>query len=43
LAPQRISARKRSPSRWWGSRVPTTLHLGDPVTPNSWWSPTTPT
>jgi hypothetical protein len=42
-APRRISARKHSPSRWWGSRVPTTPYLGGPATPNSWRSPTTPT
>jgi hypothetical protein len=42
-APRRISARKRSPSRWWDSRAPTTPYLGGPATPNSWRSPTTPT
>jgi hypothetical protein len=42
-APRRIFARKRSPSRWWGSRAPTTPYLGGPTTPSSWRSPTTPT
>jgi hypothetical protein len=38
-----ISARKRSPSRWWGSGAPITPYLGGPATPSSWPSPTTPT
>jgi hypothetical protein len=37
------TARRRSPSRWWGSGVCTTPYLGDPATPSSWRSPTTPT
>jgi hypothetical protein len=37
------TARRRSPSRWWGSGARTTPYLGGPTTPSSWRSPTTPT
>jgi hypothetical protein len=40
---RRISARKRLPSRWWDFGVPIMPYLGDPATPSSWQSPTTPT
>jgi hypothetical protein len=43
LAPRAISARKRSPSRWWGSGAPITPYLGGFATPSLWPSPTTPT
>jgi hypothetical protein len=38
-----ISARKCSPSRWWGSGAPITPYLGGLATPSSWPSRTTPT
>jgi hypothetical protein len=37
------SARRHSPSRWWGSGARTTPYLGGRATPSSWRSPTTPT
>jgi hypothetical protein len=37
------TARRHSPSRWWGSGARTTPYLGGPATPSSWRSPTTPT
>jgi hypothetical protein len=39
---QTISARKRSPSRWWGFEARTTPSLGGRAMPSSWRSPTTP-
>jgi hypothetical protein len=39
----RTTARRCSPSRWWGSGVHITLYLGGPATPSLWLSPTTPT
>jgi hypothetical protein len=36
------TARRHSPSRWWGSGARTTPYLGGPATPSSWRSPTTP-
>jgi hypothetical protein len=42
-APQTISARKPSPSRWWASGAHTTPSLGVRATPSSWRSRTTPT
>jgi hypothetical protein len=42
-AHQTISARKHSPSRWWGSGACITPSLGGRATPSSWQSPTTPT
>jgi hypothetical protein len=38
-----ISARKRSPSMWWGSGVRTMPSLGGHATPSLWWSRTTRT
>jgi hypothetical protein len=38
-----ISARKPSPSRWWGSGEHTTPSLGVRAMPSSWRSRTTPT
>jgi hypothetical protein len=43
LAHQTTSARKLSPSKWWGSGARTTPSLGDRATPSSWRSRTTPT
>jgi hypothetical protein len=37
------SARRHSPSRWWGSGARNTPYLGGRATPSSWWSPTIPT
>jgi hypothetical protein len=37
------TARRRSPSRWWGSGAHITPYSGGPATPSSWQSPTTPT
>jgi hypothetical protein len=37
------SARRLSPSRWWGSGAHTTPFSGGRATPNSWQSQTTPT
>jgi hypothetical protein len=42
-ARQTTSAKRHSPSRWWGSGVRTTPFLGDRATPSSWRSRTTPT
>jgi hypothetical protein len=42
-AHQPTSARKHSPSRWWGSGAHTTPSLGGRATPSSWRSRTTPT
>jgi hypothetical protein len=38
-----ITARRRSPSRWWGSGARTKPYSDGPATPSSWRSPTTPT
>jgi hypothetical protein len=43
LARQTTSARKRSPSRWWGSGVRTMPFSGGRATPSSWRYRTTPT
>jgi hypothetical protein len=43
LARQITSARKPSPSRWWGSGARTTPFLGGRATPSSWRFRTTPT
>jgi hypothetical protein len=40
---QTTSARRRSPSRWWGSGARTMPFSGSRATPNSWQSRTTPT
>jgi hypothetical protein len=37
------TARRHSPSRWWGSGARTTPYSGGPATPSSWRSLTTPT
>jgi hypothetical protein len=42
-ARRETTARRRSPSRWWGLGAHTTPYLGGPATPSSWQSPTTPT
>jgi hypothetical protein len=43
LAHRTTSARRHSPSRWWGSGVRTMPSLGDRATPSSWQPRTTPT
>jgi hypothetical protein len=43
LARRTISARKRSPLRWWDSGARTTPSLGGRAMPSSWQSPITPT
>jgi hypothetical protein len=42
-ARQTTSARRHSPSRWWGSGACTMPFLGGRATPSSWRSRTTPT
>jgi hypothetical protein len=42
-ARQTTSARRHSPSRWWGSGARSTPFLGSRATPSSWRSQTTPT
>jgi hypothetical protein len=42
-ARQTTSARRRSPSRWWGSGARTTPFSGGHAMPSSWRSRTTPT
>jgi hypothetical protein len=42
-ARQTTFARRRSPSRWWGSGARTTPSSGGSATPSSWRSRTTPT